>query len=241
VLIIPNPCLNCLACQSNLQSRCSWAHFDLSPVICSITGTAFPNRTDRSGAINVWVVTPIIVRCGDETVRNFRKVLRLMRVSVIKTKYAVMSRDQTAELRHSMKIGNSSFEREEEFRYLGTTLTNQNFMQEEIKSRLKLRNACCHSVQNLLSSSLLCKNLKTKIYRTIILPILYGCATWSLTLRVERRLRVFENRVLRRIFGRKRDEITREWRKLHNEERNDLFPSPNIVRVTKSRGIRWPG
>jgi len=77
----------------------------------------------------------------------------------------------------------------------------------------------------------LSKNLKIKIYRTIILPVvLYGCKTWSLTLREERRLRVFENRVLRRIFGLKRDEVTGEWRKLHNEELNNLYSSPNIVR-----------
>jgi len=78
-------------------------------------------------------------------------------------------------------------------------------------------------VQNLLSSRLLSKNLKIKIYRTIILPVvLYGCETWSLTLREERRLRMFENRVLRKVFGPKRDKETREWRKLHNEELNDL-------------------
>jgi hypothetical protein len=81
-----------------------------------------------------------------------------------------MSRDQTAERSHSMKTGNSSFEREEEFRYLRTILTNQNSIQEEIKGRLKLGNACYNSVQSLLSSSLLSKNLKIKIYRTIILP-----------------------------------------------------------------------
>jgi len=87
-------------------------------------------------------------------------------------------------------------------------------------------------VQNLLSSSLLSKNLKIKIYRTTILHVvLYGCETWSLTLREERRLRVFENRVFRRIFGPKRDEVTGEWRKLRNEELNDLYSSPNIVRV----------
>jgi len=81
-----------------------------------------------------------------------------------------------------------------------------------MKSRLKSGNACYHSVQNLLSSSLLFKNLKIKISRTIILPIvLYGCETWSLTLREERRMRVFENRLLRRIFGPKRDEVTGEW------------------------------
>jgi len=96
-------------------------------------------------------------------------------------------------------------------------------IQEEIKSRLKSGNACYHSVQNLLSSSLLFINLKIKIFRTIILPVvLYVCETWSLTLREKRRLRMFEKRVLRKIFGLKRDEVTKEWRKLHNEELNDL-------------------
>jgi len=75
-----------------------------------------------------------------------------------------------------------------------------------------------------------------KIHRTIILPaVLYGCETWSLTLREERRLRVFENRVLRRIFGPKKDEVIGEWRKVHNKELNDLSSSPNIVRLRKSR------
>ena len=76
--------------------------------------------------------------------------------------------------------------------------------------------------------------LKIKIYRTIILlVVLYGCETWSLTMREERRLRAFENRVLRRVFGPKRDEVTGEWRKLHNEKLNDLYSLPNIVRVVK--------
>ena len=84
------------------------------------------------------------------------------------------------------------------------------------------------------------QKFKDEIYRTLILPVvLYGCETWSLTLREEHRLRVFENRVLRRIFGPKRDGVTGEWRKLNNEELNSLYSSPNIVRVIKSRRMRW--
>jgi hypothetical protein len=128
----------------------------------------------------------------------------------------------------------------EEFKYLGATLMNQNSIHEDIKSRLKSGNACYHSVQNLLSSRSLSKNTKISIYRTIILPVvLYGCETWSLTLREEQRLRVFENRALRRIFRPKRDEATGEWRRLHNEELHDLYSSPNIIRVIKSRRMRW--
>jgi hypothetical protein len=98
--------------------------------------------------------------------------------------------------------------------------------------RVNSWNACYHSVQNLLSSRLTSKNLKIKIYKTVILPVvLYGCETWSFALREEHRLRVFENRVLR-IFGPKREEDG-SWRKLHNDELHNLYSSPNIVRVIK--------
>ena len=96
----------------------------------------------------------------------------------------------------------------EQFKNLGTPLTNQSSIQEEIKSSLMSGSACCHSVQNVLCSSFLSKNIKIKIYRLIILSIgLYGCESWSLTLREEHRLRVLESRVLR-IFGPKRNEVT---------------------------------
>jgi len=165
-----------------------------------------------------------------------------LEVSADKTKYMVMFRDQNAGRIQSVRFDNSTFERTEEFKYLGTTLTNKNSIAEEIKSRLRSRSACYHSVQNLLSSRLLSKNLKIKIYRAIILPVVsYGCEAWSLTLREERKLRVFENMVFRKIFGSRRDEVTGEWRRLHNEELNDWYSSPNIVRVIKSRRMRWAG
>ena len=124
----------------------------------------------------------------------------------------------------------------------GNNLYKSKSIQEEIKSRLKSGNAHYHSVQNLFSSSLLSKNSRIKLYRIIILPVvLYGCETWSLTLREERRLRVFENRVSRRIFGPKRDDVTGEWRKLHIEELNDLYSSPNILWLIKLRRKGWAG
>ena len=95
-------------------------------------------------------------------------------------------------------------------------------------------------MQNLLSSSLVSRNIKIKMYRIIILPVAwYGCETWSLTLREEHRLRVFENRVLRRIFGPKKDEVTGEWRKLHYEDLSDLYCSPNIILMIKLRRMGW--
>jgi hypothetical protein len=107
-----------------------------------------------------------------------------------------------------MNKGNDFFENVEHFRYLGMTLTDQNSILEEIKSRLIRGNACYHSVQNLWPSSLLSKNIKIQIYKTIILPaVLNGCETWSRSLRELHRLSVFENGVLRKIFGFGRDKL----------------------------------
>jgi hypothetical protein len=132
-----------------------------------------------------------------------------LEVNVEKTKYMLVSRDQNAGQNREIKIGNRSFENVSQFKYMKTTVRNQNLIQEEIKRRLNSGNVCYHSVQKLLSSRLLSKNVKFRVYKTIILPVvLYGCETWSLSVRGEHKLKVFENRVLRRIFGPKRDGVT---------------------------------
>jgi hypothetical protein len=118
----------------------------------------------------------------------------------------LLSHHQNAGQDHSIKIANRSLKNVAQLKYLGITITNQNLIREEIKSPLNLGNTCYHSVQNLLSSRLLSKNIQ---YKTIILPvILYGCETWFLMLWEEHRLKVFENRMLRRIIGPKINEVT---------------------------------
>jgi hypothetical protein len=151
-----------------------------------------------------------------------------------------MSRHQIAGQSNYIRVANKSFEKVAKFKYLGVTLTDQNCIHEEIRSSLNLGNACYDAVQNILSSRMLSRNVKIKIYKIIIIPlVLYGCKTLSLTSREEHRSRVFENRVLRIIFEPKRDEVTGAWRKLHNEELHGLYSSPSIFRLIKARRMRW--
>jgi hypothetical protein len=124
-----------------------------------------------------------------------------LEVNTEKTKYMLLSRHQNAGQNHDINIANRSFENVAQFKYLGTTVTNQNLIQEKIKRRLNSDNTCCHSIQIFLSPRLLSKNIKIRIHIIIILPIvLYGCEIWYLTLRDEHGIRVFVNRALRRIF-----------------------------------------
>jgi hypothetical protein len=149
----------------------------------------------------------------------------------------LMSCSQNIGQKHSIKIANRSFEDVAKVRYVGTTPTDQNCMHKEM-SRLNSGNACYHSVQSLLSSCLLSRNVKVIIYKIIILPVvLYGCETWSVTLSEEHRLRVFEKRVLRRIFGPKRYEVMGQWRKFDSEGLHNLYSSPDIIKKIKSRGM----
>ena len=128
----------------------------------------------------------------------------------------------------------------EEFKYLGSNLTDLNSIEEQIKSRLNSGNVCCHSVQNLLSSSLLSKHLKINVHRTLILPVvLCGCEIWSLKLREERRLRLFENEAFLEKVWASEGDVTGQWGKLHNEELNDLYTSSIMVRVLKSKRVSW--
>jgi hypothetical protein len=144
-----------------------------------------------------------------------------------------VSHHQNAGRHHKLLILNKSFENVAEFKYLGTPVTNQNDIHEEIKSKLNLWNACYHFVQGLSSSHLLSET-KIKRYKTIILSIvLYGCETGCLTLREEHRLRTSENRVLRRISGPKREEVAGGWSRLHNEELHNFYTSINIMRKIK--------
>jgi hypothetical protein len=123
------------------------------------------------------------------------------------------------------------------FRYLGTKIANKNLIQEKISTRLNSSNACYHSVQKLFLFVCCIKTQKT----IMLTVVLYGRETWSLTLGEAHWLRVFQKRVLRRIIGPKRDEVTGGWRKLQNEEVPNLYSSPNIIRMIKSRRMRWAG
>jgi hypothetical protein len=149
----------------------------------------------------------------------------------------LLSYHQNVGQNHYVKTANKSFENVAQFIYLGMTVTNQNLIQEEIRKRLNLGNGCYHSVENFLFSCQLSKNIKIRIYETIIVPVVsYRCETWPLTLSEE-----YQNRVLRKIFGQKWDAVIGGWQKLHTEKLYDLYSLPSIITMIMSRRMRWAG
>ena len=159
-----------------------------------------------------------------------------LEVNSDKTKYIITSRQQNIVQNQNIIIENLSFEKFEKFKYLGITVTNTYDIREELKRRINMGNACYYSLEKILSSHVLSKKFKVNTYKTIILPVLlYGSETWTLTLREEQILSIFENKVLRKILWAKKDEITGEWRKLHNADLHALYSSPNIIMSLKLR------
>ncbi|KAJ4433336.1 hypothetical protein ANN_15595 [Periplaneta americana] len=152
--------------------------------------------------VNILGENPQTIR--EDTEIEASKVIGL-EVNLEKTKYMIMSRDQNIVRNGNIQNGDLSFEEVKKLKYLGATETNINNTREEIKRRINMENACYYSVEKFSSSSLLSKNLKVRIYKTVTIPVLlYGCDSWTLTLREEQRLRMCENKVLRKIFGAKR-------------------------------------
>jgi hypothetical protein len=153
------------------------------------------------------------IKKNTETLIDLSKGVGL-KVNTEKTKCMLLFRHQNAGQNHDIKIADRFFENVPLLKYFGTTVTYKNLIQEKIKKKMNSGNAFYHSVQNLLSSRLLSKNVKIRIHKTINVPVvLYGCETWSLTLREEHRLRVFQNGMMRKMFGPKRDEVKRNFEK----------------------------
>jgi hypothetical protein len=175
-----------------------------------------------------------------ETLINASKEAGL-EVNTENNKCKLLSRHQNAGQNHDIKTVNRSYVSVAQFKYLRTTVTDQNSIQEKIKRRSNWGNAWYHSVQNLLSSHLLSYNVNIRIYKSVILPVvLYGCGTWSQILRKKYRLKMFENIVVRRMFGSKRNEIIQGWRTMYGKLHN-WFPLPNVIRMMKSGSMRWTG
>jgi hypothetical protein len=170
------------------------------------------------------------IKENTETLLEARRDVGL-EINAENTKYMIMFHHPDLGQNQYISIANELFENAANSKYLGTTLTNKNDIHDEIKSRLNSGNACYYSVQNLLSSHLI-STWRLKYIKLVLPVVFYGCETWPLILREEHRLRVSENRMLRRVFGTEREE-DRTWRKLHNDELHSLYSSPNIVWVIK--------
>jgi hypothetical protein len=191
------------------------------------------------GHIIYWSMLMVLLGDSVNTIKdNSENLLEASRdtgleINAEKTKYMIIFRHPNSGQNQNKRTANELFEKVTKFKYLWMTLRSENDIHDEIKGRLNSGNDCYNSVQNNFSSRLISVNIKSKIYKTVILPVvLYECETWSLTFGEEHRLMVFENSVLRKIFGPERKEDG-TWRKFHNDKIHSLYSSPNIVRMTK--------
>ena len=172
-----------------------------------------------------------ILRANTHTLLSNTKKLGL-KVNINKTKYMVTNRYSLYNGNGQLMTNEGNFEEVAEFKYLGKIITKRNEMHKELKQEAQL---LCITGTFVIPTSL-------KLYRTVILPvILYRCETWTLTLKEEKMLQVFENKVLRKIFVPKRDDQTGAWRRLHNGELHNLYEKPDIIRIVRSRRLRLAG
>jgi hypothetical protein len=223
------PVQNCLKLGDNLSSLL--CNFALEYTIMKVQEDQVGLKLNEAHQFLVCVDNVNLLENNINTIKRNTEAVTdasievVLEVNTEKTKYMLMSDHQNARQYHNIKVTNRSFETVAKFKCLEVTVINTNLIHEKIKSRLSLCNACYHLVQNISASHLLSKNIKIKIYKTIILPlVLYGHETWSLTLRKDVRL--------------KGGEIVGGWRRLH-EDLQDLCFLLNITRIFKARMMRW--
>lgn len=167
-----------------------------------------------------------------------------LQINENKTKYMYTSRrvQNRDRIGQNITIGNHNFERVKEFKYLGTTITEDNVGSEEINNRIQAGNRCLYALQDLIRSKELTRLTKINLYITVIRPVvMYGSETWTMTVANEERLRIWERKVLRKIYGPTRDDETGTWRRKSNKELEELFGVTNIIKEIKSRRLQWAG
>ena len=186
--------------------------------------------------------------CGEdieevaETYQEFRDSARRTGLQINATKTKVMKVTRGQEMVDELQLGEQRIEAVQSFKYLGSTVTSNNLVEEEIGIRIGAGSRCSWALNDTLRSRMLSRATKTQIYTAIIRPVvLYGCETWRLTKESERRLEVFERSILRRIWGPVWDNERREWRRRHNEELVRVSQLPTISNVVRSHRLRWAG
>jgi exonuclease III len=183
----------------------------------------------------------MIIQMGKSLIKIAEKVG--LKINEEKTEYMVVSRENRNRVQEEViEVEEYRFKRVDQFKYLGSVITQNNDIKTEISTRLQSANKCFYGLSKIFRSRAISKNLKVRMYLTLLRPIvLYGAETWSLRKTEELRLAVFERKVLRKIYGAHFDAQTNEWRRLHNDELQSLFQRPNIIKEIKKRRLVWAG